>query len=108
MSLLPVPHNDPASGLSSRKLARAQRAHEDTELAIYQHGLHALAASEFDRLDSQAVAEAVQAALEVELDLLDYGMARAGQSAARINLVAIKVEMLGRINNARLPRRFGA
>jgi hypothetical protein len=108
MSLLPVPHNDPASGLSPRKLARAQRAQEDTELTIYQHGLRALVASECDRLDSQAVADAAQASLEVELDVLDYGMARAGQSAARINLVATRVELLSRINSRRLARRFGA
>jgi hypothetical protein len=108
MSLLPVSHNDPASGLSPRKLARAQRAHEDTELAIYQHGLRAMAASERDRRDSQAVADAAQTSLEAEFDVLDYGMARAGQSAARVNLVAAKVELLSRINSRRLARRFGA
>jgi hypothetical protein len=64
--------------------------------------------AEFDRQDSDAAASATQVALEVEMDVLDYGMGRAGQSAAKINLVARKVELLSSTNNRRLLRRFGA
>lgn len=108
MPLLPAPHDDPDGWLSSRQADKAKRARDRTELAIYQYALRAHAQSEFDRLDSQAVADSAQAALETELDLLDYGLRRAGQSAARIELVARKTELLATINSRRLARRFGA
>ncbi|MFZ1154802.1 MAG: hypothetical protein WAN93_07860 [Solirubrobacteraceae bacterium] len=53
------------------------------------------------------MADASRAGLEEELDLLDYGMARAGQSAAKVELVARHVERLSAINNRRISRRFG-
>jgi hypothetical protein len=92
---------------SPRQLAKAQRAAADTEMAIYRHALAARLASEADRLESQAAADVLQASLDAELDLLEYGMRRAGGSPAKAELVARKVEMLSSINNRRISRRFG-
>lgn len=107
MSYLPV-SSKPVGALSPRQVARASRAQAKTELAVFRHALATRAQSEIDRLDSQAVADASRAALEEEMDLLDYGMSRAGQSAARVELVARHVEQLATINNRRITRRFGA
>lgn len=106
MSLLPARSGeDPPTG---RDLARAARDRSRTELAIYRHGLRARYRAETDRLDAQAASDAVQAALEEELNLLDYGLRRAAGSAAAGELVARKIGILSSINNRRIGRRFGA
>jgi len=86
---------------------RASRALAKANLRVFSHGLDAHARAEEDQQDSQAVADASRTALEEELDLLDYGMSRAGQSAAKVELVARHVERLSAINNRRISRRFG-
>ena len=92
---------------TGRQLAKAQRAATAAELEIFRHALGARVRSEIDRLDSQAVADALEASMDVEFDLLDYGLRRAGGSAAKAAIVAGKVEMLNNINNRRIARRFG-
>jgi hypothetical protein len=104
---LPVPFADGAGSLSPRQVARARRAQTNTELAIYQHGLQAHAEAEMDRLDSQAIADVSRTAMEEELALLDYGLHCAGQSPAKIEIVARTVERLSTLNNRRISRRFG-
>lgn len=107
MSLLPVPLDDGDILPSSRQAAKARRAQASVEMAVFRHGLQARARAEIDRLDSEAVADASRCALEEEIDLLDYGMRRAGQSAAKAELVARHVERMSAINNRRISRRFG-
>lgn len=107
MPFLPAPLDDSTGWLTSRQAAKAQRDRAKAELTIYGHFLRTRTEAEVDRLDSQAVADASRAGLEEELDLLDYGMARAGQSAAKVELVARHVERLSAINNRRIARRFG-
>jgi|ERR1700722_1865739 len=107
MSFLPAVQSDLGGALTPRQAAQAAKAQGKAELAVFRHGLGARVLSECDRLDSEAVADASRSALEEELDLLDYGMSRAGQSAARMELVARHVEALSNINNRRISRRFG-
>lgn len=59
------------------------------------------------QLDAQAVAAATQAALGVELDVLNWGIDKANGSAAAAKLVADRVEQLSRINSQNISRRFG-
>lgn len=108
MPLFPVPHNDPTSGLSPRKLARVQRAHEDAELDLFHYSVQVRLRAECDRVDSEAIADAARAALREELSFLSEGLARAGNSQAALELVARKLDFLGNGNNRRLTRRFGA
>ncbi len=107
MSLFPVPLDEDSSGLSIRQLDRARRAQAGSELEVFRYGLGVRAAAQIDQLDSQAVADASRAAFEEEADLLDYGLARAGQSAAKAALVARHVERIATINDRRITRRFG-
>lgn len=107
MSLLPDVISSAADGLSSRQLQAAARAQRSTELRVFRHGLDARLRAECDRIDSQAAGDALRAALDEELDLLDYGLRRTGGSAAKAELVARKVEMLSSINNRRVSQRFG-
>jgi hypothetical protein len=76
------------------------------ELTAFRHGLTAAVLAECDRQDAQAVAEACEASLDCELDLLDYGLRRANGSAAKAELVARKVERLAALNDRRITRRF--
>jgi hypothetical protein len=107
VSFLPAPLDDAPGGLTAWQINKAKRAQASAELDIFRHGLVAQTRAEFDRQDAQAVADASHTSLDLELDLLDYGMARAGQSAARLELVARHVERLASINNRRITRRFG-
>ena len=106
MSNLPI-RGTAGNNASQRQLARAERALAATELAIFKHALTTRYQAETDRLDSQAVADALAGSLDVELDLLDHGLQRAGGSQARVEIVARKVELLNNINNRRIARRFG-
>ncbi len=91
-----------------RQLDRLQRAYLATDRRVSLHGMDAWATSEEDRQDSEALGDAAGFALEKELTLLHDGLARAGQSAAGVELVARKVELVAGIDNRRLARRFGA
>ena len=104
-SLLPTTSHDAV--LTPIQTAQAVRAQRKMEVAVFRHGLQAAARAECDRQDGQAAADAIQAALEEELDLLDYGLHRANGSAAKTELVARKVQQLASINDRRISRRFG-
>jgi hypothetical protein len=106
MSLLPVPLDD-STDLTPRQLAKARRAQTRAGLHVFSYALEARTRAEVDRLDSQAVADASRTALDEEVDLLDYGLAQAGGSAAKVALVARHVERLAAINDRRITRRFG-
>lgn len=107
MALLPdiVPNGD---ALAPRQLVQASRAQSRAALTVFRHALDARVVAECDQIDSQAAGDALQTALDVEVDLLDYGLRRANGSPAKVELVARKVEMLSNINNRRISRRFGA
>lgn len=106
MSSLPIRAGD--LGPSSRTVARAGRMQERTELEVFRHGLEARYKTECDRIDSQAVSDVLQCALEEEFRLLDYGLSQANGSPAKAELLARKVELLSTINNRRIARRFGS
>lgn len=107
MSMLPAPLDDEGRSMNSRQLTKAKRAQASAELAVFSHALETRALAEIDRLDSQAVADASRAALDEEIALMDYGLARAGQSVAKTALVARHVERVATINDRRITRRFG-
>lgn len=106
MSLLPALLNDDAS-LSPRQMAKVRRAQENTEIRLFGYTLEAHVRAEMDMIDSQAVADASRAALEAEVGLLEYGLARASGSAAKTELVARHVERLAAINDRRITQRWG-
>jgi hypothetical protein len=107
MSYLPVP-SDAGGSLSPRQAARASRALAKANMRVFCHGLEAQAQAEEGRQDIQAVADVSRAALDEELALLRDGLAQAGpSSAAAIELVARRVELLASIDNRRITRRWG-
>jgi hypothetical protein len=89
-------------------MTRARRAQTSVELRLFGYTLEARLLAEKDRIDSQAIADVSRAALDEELNLLDYGLTRAGSSAAAVELVARHVERVVTINDRRITRRFGA
>lgn len=94
-------------GRPSRQLARAARAQEGTELAIYEHQLGARYQAECDRIDSEAIADVTKSALEHELAVLDWGLEQAAGSPAKAELVSRAVALQSKIDSARIARRFG-
>jgi len=96
-----------SSGLTPLQAAQANRAQRRAELAVYHHGLEMAVATELDRQDSQAIADVITTATEEELRFLDYGLAMANGSTAKVELVARKSNLLSNINNRRIARRFG-
>lgn len=94
------------AGRPHRSLAKATRATERTELAIYEAELHARFKTEVDQIDSRAIADAVKGALEEEMRVLDEALAAAGDSIAKRELVARMVAIQSRIDSSRIARRF--
>jgi hypothetical protein len=102
-----LPERLSASPPHSRQIARAARAQEKTELAIYEHHLQARYLSEVDRIDSAAIADVTRSALEEEMKVLDEGLERAAGSQAKAELVSRMVAQQSRIDIGRIARRFG-
>jgi len=73
-------------------LAHTLRAHFDKETA---------------RIDAEAVGEATQTTLAIELDVLAWGIEKANGSPSAAKLVADRVELMSRTNSKNLARRFG-
>jgi hypothetical protein len=102
-SLLALPDDDSGGRPSRHHMAKVRR----TEMRLFDHTLEAHTIAEIDRLDSQAIADASRAALEAEVGLMEYGLARAQGSFAKTELVARHVERMAAINDRRITRRFG-
>jgi hypothetical protein len=93
--------------LTPRQSARAARAQREADLFLFLHRLDAAVATEMDRQDTFALGDVLTTATDEELRFLDHGLALAGSSAAKVELVARKIEMFSNINNRRIARRFG-
>lgn len=104
MSGLPSPRGD---GRPSKQVVRAVEKQRQQELAVFEHHLDAIFLAEIDRLDTQALSDAVKTSLEEEIGVLDWGLERAAGSAAKAELVSRRVAMQSNINSARIARRFG-
>lgn len=96
-----------ASPRHSRRVERAARAQEKTELAIYEHHLAARYLTEIDRIDSAAIGDVTKSALDEELRTLDYGLELSAGSPAKAELVSRLVGLQSKIDGARIARRFG-
>jgi hypothetical protein len=91
----------------SRTLARATRATEQTELAIYKHHLAASYQAACDQIDSKAIADVAECALLEEMRVLDSALSRAGNSPAKRELVSRMVDLQSDIDLRRIRRNFG-
>jgi hypothetical protein len=92
---------------NSRQVAKAVQAQERTELAVFEHHLTARYLAEIDRIDSAAIADVTKAALEEELNILDWGLEQAAGSPAKAELVSRMVSLQSKIDSGRIARRFG-
>jgi hypothetical protein len=98
---------DDPTALSRRQIEQARKAEATNALEVFRYGLGAQARAQIDIHDSQALADANRAAVSEELDLLDYGLSRAGASAAKVEITARAVQRMGTINDRRIMGRFG-
>lgn len=87
---------------SRRDVVRVRRS--DSSLLGYS--LAAFERSQKDQIDSQTTRDALECAFDEEVSLFDHGMAKAGGSVTKQQLLADKLEMLAKINNRRIGRRF--
>lgn len=89
---------------------QAIAARRQMEGGLLVHTLRSHFDKEAARIDAETVFEASKAALDSELELLDWGVKKAAsmESAAAAKLVADRVEQLSRTNSTNLSRRFGS
>ncbi len=108
MSLFqPAPRDSHTGGLTRRQLEQARRVEAETALELhrYKHGSHFKA--QIDIYDSEALADANFAAASTEMDVLEKGLSRAGNSAAKVEITARAVQRMADINERRIRRKFG-
>jgi hypothetical protein len=103
----PVPRDSQTGGLTRRQLEQAHRVEADTALELHRYKHGARFRAQVDIYDSEAVADANQAAACTEMDLLDWCLSRAGSSAAKIEVTARAAQRVALINDRRIMRRFG-
>jgi hypothetical protein len=101
----PARLDDPA-GRSRRQIEQARKAEAANDFQVFLYGLGTRARSLMDQHDSRAGADANRAAVSEEMDLLDYGLSRAGTSAAKVEMVARAAQRLATSNDRRITRRF--
>jgi hypothetical protein len=92
----------------SRALTKAARLTERSELATYEYLLGSRYQAACDEADSRALGDVAETALTEEMRVMDIGLARAGNSPAKRELVARMVAMQSDIDIRRIARRFGA
>ncbi len=92
---------------SSRQLGKAVQAQERAELAVFEHQLQARYLAEIERIDAEALSDAVKTALDEELGTLEYGLELAAGSAAKAELVSRLVSIQSKIDAERIAGRFG-
>jgi hypothetical protein len=92
---------------NSRQVVRAARAQERTELAIVEHQLAALYDRECSVIDSESIAEVTKNSLVNVLDVLDFGLERAGDRPAARELVSRAIARLEHLDDAAIMRRYG-
>jgi hypothetical protein len=103
----PVPRDSQAGGLTRRQLEQARKVEADTALELHRYKHGARFRGQIDIYDSEAVADANHAAACMEMDLLEYGLSRAGSSGAKVEIVARASQRVAIINDRRITRRFG-
>ena len=91
----------------TRQELQVVAARREAENGVILATLHAHFDEACAALDASTVAAASQAALGAELDVLNWGIAKANGSAAASKLVADRVEQLSRLNSKAIERRFG-
>jgi hypothetical protein len=91
----------------TRQEQQAVAARREAENGLLVHTLRAHFDKTASEIDAETIAAASQAALGCELDVLNWGIAKANGSAAAAKLVADRVEQLSRINTQNIARRFG-
>lgn len=106
MSFHPAPR-DGQTGMNRRQLDQAQKAEASTMLELHRYMLGAQFRAQIDIYDTQALGDANRAAVSEEIELLEYGLRRAGSLAAGVEIVARASQRMALINDRRILRRFG-
>jgi hypothetical protein len=99
--------DDVGFGRTQYRTGKAGRILRRAELDLFSHGLDVAVDAECEIQEAHALADVMRASLDVELDLLEWGLHRANGSVAKTELVAHKVNMLSTINDSRINRRYG-
>ena len=106
-----MPNNDRLPDLYQPSIlpaitAKASRAHQRAMLEVFQYELDRHVRAQKDQIDTQALGDALRCALNEEMDFLDDGLDRANGSQAKLEILAPKLALYSRKNNARIERRF--
>jgi hypothetical protein len=94
---------------SNQSVVNHRNARERTrsEFELYRYQLRSAVEREKDLIDTDTLAEVFAAATDSELAFLREFRGKANGSAAAMEIVAHKLQMLDDITNRRINRRFG-
>jgi hypothetical protein len=106
-ALVPFDDDDGFSRVARHRSARALRAHQRAELEVALHGLRVDVAVTKENQESNAIGAVVTFNAEEEMAFLDYGMARANGSAAKLEVVARLANLQQSFDTRRLLRKWG-
>ena len=94
------------SGLPRRMEKKAERDTASMMLEVFQHGLEARAGAECVEHDLQALSDVSHTALDLEMSLLDDGLAKAKGSPARVEMAARASQRMASLVDRRITREF--
>lgn len=104
-SLPQVPIRGPGA-VTPRQQKKLTKFIQGAEIEVFEHRVQAAVLAEKDIADSEALSDAVGVSLDEEFSILREFQAKAGNSAAKLELLGRKVEIMSTINNRRITRRF--
>lgn len=100
-----VPVQGPGA-VTSRQQKQLAKLARGAEVEVFTHRLAAAVEAEKDIADTEALSDAIGVATDEELAFMREFRAKAGNSAAGLELVGRKLEIFSTINNRRITRRF--
>lgn len=106
MSFHPAPR-DSQTGMNRRQIAEAQKAEAATMLELHRYMLGAQFRAQISIYDTQALGDANRAAVSEEIELLEYGLRRAGSLGAGVEIVARASQRMALLTDRQIIRRFG-
>jgi hypothetical protein len=98
---------DQGSWLTPYQSAKTLRAQQRAAMKVILHSINVDASTAMECRECGAIGDVITTAAEAEMGFLDYGMARAGGSAAKLEVVARLANLQQNIDTGRILLKFG-
>lgn len=105
-SYLPEVPTQGQGAITTRQQRRLDKVTDGAQLDVFVHRVDAAVRVAKDIADTEALSDAISVAADEELAFMREFRAKAGNSAAGLEIVGRKLEIFSTINNRRITRRF--